>query len=438
MGIQSQLNDVASDSIPLILLAFIAISLTHLRSLLLSLLRFIGTSAPPPQSSPDGILGAGLAGLILLSEQLNLNRELSYKYDEVVVDDAGAGMRTAAAAPRYCGGDCVVCLCSLKEGQRVRRLNCRHVFHKECLDGWLDQMNFNCPLCFSPLVSGDLVCRTQRSVSGGLVERFALERNSVEHGEALGTSTSLDSEIGCGTGPFSTSEWFIRSWERGNEPAAPGPLAATQRPPYPTSKAHPNLPRSPPAWPLPIHHTRALGRHIPPAKPLQPVRLSPDRFGDCPPTLPHPPHPNTPDLGRSEGPHHRRHHRHLPPPATPHRRSQGRFEPSSSLLPNQLRSPPPLLSSLGVRHLSSGDVSPRKRPPRASTTSSANPSSSEPISNFFVFRIISATNRPFLLIRTVHSQRFSRHPTTTRLVGRRPSGASSSAASAAQRCRVSV
>ncbi|WP_422615257.1 RING finger domain-containing protein, partial [Corynebacterium parakroppenstedtii] len=31
--------------------------------------------------------------------------------------------------------------------------NCRHVFHRCCLDGWLDLGRMTCPLCRSPLLS---------------------------------------------------------------------------------------------------------------------------------------------------------------------------------------------------------------------------------------------------------------------------------------------
>lgn len=52
---------------------------------------------------------------------------------------------------------CAVCLKCMSEGDEVRELgNCCHVFHKECLDGWIDQGQLTCPLCRSKLLpSGD-------------------------------------------------------------------------------------------------------------------------------------------------------------------------------------------------------------------------------------------------------------------------------------------
>lgn len=58
-----------------------------------------------------------------------------------------------------CGGDgsstCAVCLNELEMDDKVRELkNCRHVFHRKCLDRWADHdANGTCPLCRAPLLS---------------------------------------------------------------------------------------------------------------------------------------------------------------------------------------------------------------------------------------------------------------------------------------------
>lgn len=45
--------------------------------------------------------------------------------------------------------DCAVCLCTMKEMEEIRVLQCEHVFHKDCLDKWLSfkYNNTTCPLC---------------------------------------------------------------------------------------------------------------------------------------------------------------------------------------------------------------------------------------------------------------------------------------------------
>ncbi|OMJ65079.1 hypothetical protein SteCoe_39418 [Stentor coeruleus] len=41
--------------------------------------------------------------------------------------------------------DCAICLSSIQKGDCLRKLNCGHFFHKNCLDGWL-KLKGACPL----------------------------------------------------------------------------------------------------------------------------------------------------------------------------------------------------------------------------------------------------------------------------------------------------
>ena len=161
MGLQSQVSDCSSESIFILVVATIANCVSYLRSVFFSFLRSTGLCWIDPDEIDEEILGAmgsGLAGLIVLAEQLNLNRVFSYRY--------------------YCGddeagSDCVVCLSRLSEGDQVRKLDCRHVFHKECFDGWLDHFNFSCPLCRSPMVSERRVEITERRVGHDILGFFS-------------------------------------------------------------------------------------------------------------------------------------------------------------------------------------------------------------------------------------------------------------------------
>lgn len=57
---------------------------------------------------------------------------------------------------------CAVCLSHLRAKDKVWELrNCCHVFHKRCLDGWLDHdEHMTCPLCRAPLLSLEPPCPT--------------------------------------------------------------------------------------------------------------------------------------------------------------------------------------------------------------------------------------------------------------------------------------
>ncbi|KAL9663895.1 hypothetical protein QQ045_019289 [Rhodiola kirilowii] len=134
MGLQSELEDIAYDSIPILLLTIIAAAVRQLRSVVF---KFIHHRIPVSEIDEclSDLVGTVLASLIVLAEQLNLNIAFSNE----LKDELNGG------------SDCVVCLCELRKGERVRRLECRHVFHKKCLDGWLKQLHFSCPLCRSPV-----------------------------------------------------------------------------------------------------------------------------------------------------------------------------------------------------------------------------------------------------------------------------------------------
>ncbi|CAN7028365.1 hypothetical protein Bca4012_043261 [Brassica carinata] len=129
MGLQGQLSDVSSDSIPLMLVALIATLFKHVRSFFL---RFSSSVVVEEDASASSVYSR----LANLADQLKFNRLLSYLY----ADNAAAS-------------DCIVCLSTLKTGEEVRKLDCRHVFHKQCLEGWIQHLNFNCPLCRSPLIA---------------------------------------------------------------------------------------------------------------------------------------------------------------------------------------------------------------------------------------------------------------------------------------------
>ncbi|XP_047337299.1 E3 ubiquitin-protein ligase RHA1B-like [Impatiens glandulifera] len=50
-------------------------------------------------------------------------------------------------------GSCVVCWERVELSDEIRDLvNCRHVFHKDCLDNWLDEGQITCPICRSMLL----------------------------------------------------------------------------------------------------------------------------------------------------------------------------------------------------------------------------------------------------------------------------------------------
>ncbi|CAL0329959.1 unnamed protein product [Lupinus luteus] len=60
--------------------------------------------------------------------------------------------------------ECMVCLTESEEGEKVRKLECKHTFHKDCLDKWLHQYCATCPLCRKNVFSDDVVIKYQVQV----------------------------------------------------------------------------------------------------------------------------------------------------------------------------------------------------------------------------------------------------------------------------------
>ncbi|XP_042516956.1 brassinosteroid-responsive RING protein 1-like [Macadamia integrifolia] len=52
---------------------------------------------------------------------------------------------------------CAVCLYEFEGGEEIRQLtNCRHIFHRCCLDRWMDHDQKTCPLCRTPFIPDEL------------------------------------------------------------------------------------------------------------------------------------------------------------------------------------------------------------------------------------------------------------------------------------------
>ncbi|XP_051137668.1 brassinosteroid-responsive RING protein 1-like [Andrographis paniculata] len=53
--------------------------------------------------------------------------------------------------------NCAVCLYEFSGEDEIRRLaNCRHIFHRCCLDRWMDHDQKTCPLCRTPFIPENL------------------------------------------------------------------------------------------------------------------------------------------------------------------------------------------------------------------------------------------------------------------------------------------
>ncbi|KAL3499313.1 hypothetical protein ACH5RR_038406 [Cinchona calisaya] len=94
----------------------------------------------PIQTRPESELRSVSASLI---------RELLLpvvKYSEILRSSSDDGEES-----------CAVCLYEFEDDDEIRRLlNCRHIFHRNCLDRWMDHDQKTCPLCRTTFIPEDM------------------------------------------------------------------------------------------------------------------------------------------------------------------------------------------------------------------------------------------------------------------------------------------
>lgn len=71
--------------------------------------------------------------------------------EKVSFKDIIPGYKRISKNDNIIGEKCPVCCEIYKAGEYKRELNCKHVFHKKCVDKWLKN-NPNCPNCRKDLV----------------------------------------------------------------------------------------------------------------------------------------------------------------------------------------------------------------------------------------------------------------------------------------------
>ena len=42
---------------------------------------------------------------------------------------------------------CIICMMSFKKDDKVSKVKCKHEFHKDCVETWLKNYNYKCPVC---------------------------------------------------------------------------------------------------------------------------------------------------------------------------------------------------------------------------------------------------------------------------------------------------
>jgi len=49
--------------------------------------------------------------------------------------------------------ECPICLEEFKQGEYYRKLECKHLFHKKCIDHWFKKDHSDCPMCRTKIIN---------------------------------------------------------------------------------------------------------------------------------------------------------------------------------------------------------------------------------------------------------------------------------------------
>ncbi|GAB2273884.1 Homeobox protein B-H1 [Dionaea muscipula] len=136
--------------------------LGFIRNTLLTFFRLLGLSdflepdivwpdRPISESTSSSSLQQPVSVSVSVSVSAKLIREMLpvVKFSEMAADCCSDGVEPPES--------CAVCLYDFEGEEEIRRLtNCRHIFHRSCLDRWMDHDQKTCPLCRTPFVPDDM------------------------------------------------------------------------------------------------------------------------------------------------------------------------------------------------------------------------------------------------------------------------------------------
>jgi Ring finger domain/PA domain len=136
---------------------------THVQHQAEQFQRLLGSPASSSiAASPTSLLTQPLPELDTLRLSRRRDDHESAISDDAFVDDNESERAALIPSPLYARLDandstagiddddepvCAVCLDGFEDGQRVRRLDCTHLYHADCLDPWLAQSSNCCPIC---------------------------------------------------------------------------------------------------------------------------------------------------------------------------------------------------------------------------------------------------------------------------------------------------
>ncbi|TYH63496.1 hypothetical protein ES332_D07G196900v1 [Gossypium tomentosum] len=142
-----------SEGVLCVLLVNTALSISMVKGIIRSILHVVGIHLSSSSSSSSSPPSSDLIEIPAVSFDISIGNADSYIKE----------FRSRMPSTRYdavCSGsqpehDCSVCLTRFEPESEINRLSCGHLFHKVCLEKWLNYWNVTCPLCRNALLPED-------------------------------------------------------------------------------------------------------------------------------------------------------------------------------------------------------------------------------------------------------------------------------------------
>ncbi|XP_043692051.1 probable E3 ubiquitin-protein ligase XERICO [Telopea speciosissima] len=130
-----------SEGVLCILLVNTALSISIMKGIIRSILHIVGIRLS--WTSSDSVETAPEPFEFCLNPSNTLIEEFRYRTPAI---------RFGSAFKYQSEQECPVCLSGFEPDSEINQLGCGHLFHKVCLERWLDYLNITCPLCRTPLM----------------------------------------------------------------------------------------------------------------------------------------------------------------------------------------------------------------------------------------------------------------------------------------------
>ncbi|XP_065876033.1 probable E3 ubiquitin-protein ligase XERICO [Euphorbia lathyris] len=146
-----------SEGVLCVILVNTALSISLFKGILRSILHVIGihlssSSSPQPPPSSSSSQSSSSDYSEVQAESYDFHMGSSNPYINEFRSRSPATRFDSMCRCKQEERECSVCLTEFEGESEINYLGCGHLFHKVCLEKWLDYWNFTCPLCRSPVM----------------------------------------------------------------------------------------------------------------------------------------------------------------------------------------------------------------------------------------------------------------------------------------------